>query len=588
VTMIQITSEQSLSDTEHHFRVTAGPGSGKTHWLCHHVRDVARNSNRLSSVAKIAVISHTNVAVRELLTRLGNAAGTTEIATIHSFLYRHVVRPYLHLASACLDNTPIAHHLVDGHDEHYPQRTVVHDWLKALKKGRLTLDAEKAKYKNIEDSLRKVTARVDGKGNAEFWSHGKLYTPEAQKLVNCESLLEYRKAYWSRGRLSHEDILFFAHVLLDSYPEIRSFLSARFPYLFIDEYQDTTTIPAAIVEWMAESGTVVGVIGDPAQSIFGFAGASMSHFEEFSLPEHRDYSIVGNRRATDSIVQILNRVRTDGLIQESLRDQPGSHPKVMSGNLPEAIEAAKTIVGTDAQLLFLARSHTAVSQVRCALGMVTTDPWIVLNKADEKRALFLSHLAEAIVLTKDGYIDVAIRRLVSSIATSKRLREPFQFEGEVTRSFRYGFSLSLLEFAATQYRKHPDNSCLDAFSAVRSFAITQFPGISIAEPTRGKFFEAAKSISFLDLLATVRTSEESRQTRTIHQAKGCEADACFVVLSDEAIDHLANPSSSDPEQQITYVAISRARDELFVYCPIEERVPELIAMGFEEFGGESV
>ena len=149
-------------------------------------------------------------------------------------------------------------------------------------------------------------------------------------------------------------------------------------------------------------------------------------------------------------------------------------------------------------------------------------------------------------------------------------------------AYRYGLSLSLLEFATTQHREHPDRSCLDAFLAIRSFTITQFSGITIAEPKRGKFFEAAKATRFRDLLATVRTSEESRQTRTIHQAKGCESDACFVVLSDEAIDHLANPKPSDPEQQITYVAISRARDELLVYCSIQERVPELVAIGFEE------
>lgn len=158
--------------------------------------------------------------------------------------------------------------------------------------------------------------------------------------------------------------------------------------------------------------------------------------------------------------------------------------------------------------------------------------------------------------------------------------EPFQFEGEVTKSFLYGFSLSLLEFAATQYREHPENSCLDVFLAVRSFVITQFPGITIAEPKRGNFFEAAKSIPFRELLATVRTSEESRQTRTIHQSKGCEADACFVVLTDESIDHLTKPDSSNSEQHITYVAISRARDELIVYCPLDERVPELEAIGF--------
>ena len=87
---------------------------------------------------------------------------------------------------------------------------------------------------------------------------------------------------------------------------------------------------------------------------------------------------------------------------------------------------------------------------------------------------------------------------------------------------------------------------------------------------RGKFFETASKCNYSDLLSSIRTPEETRLIRTIHQAKGSEADAVFVILENDAADHILNPIADDEEHQITYVALSRARNELFIYCPDNE------------------
>ncbi len=576
-----IDSGELLADTEHHFRITAGPGSGKTFWLGNHVRHVTRESTRLGAASKIAVISHTNVAVRELMDRLGNAAETAEVSTIHSFLYRHVVRPYLHLIPSLLPDTPVAHESVTGHDPHIPSRLNVDNWLKSLGKGRLSTRGEKAKHKAVVKGLRSLKIGVDAQGFAEFHSYSEFFSKEVAELFSHENLLAYKRPYWESGRLSHEDVLFFADVLFTQVPELKVFLSARFPYLFIDEFQDTTPVQAKLATSMADAGSIVGVIGDPAQSIFGFVGASPDHFQQFTLPGFKDYVIVGNRRSTDKLVAVLNRVRTDGLVQTSARLETGHSPKVMTGGLDAVIQEVIRRCGDPQELLMLARRHPSVSRIRLAIGQIGEDPWELIEKADSERAAFLMNLAEAVDLGKRKLFDSAVRQLKRATSTSKKLRKPFSQESPITKSYRNAFAFSLIEIASDRHIQHRNESCLEAYIGLRETLIARFPYVKLAKPTRGNFFDAASKITFNDLLETVRTSEETRQTRTIHQAKGCQAKACFVLLEKDAIDHIVSPEPNNEEHQITYVAISRAMNHLFVYCPDASRVDDLTKRGFE-------
>lgn len=82
---IEITSANKLDNIEHHFRVSAGPGAGKTHWLISHIKEVLHNSERLEKSRKVACITYTNTAVEIICDRLGSSSNQVEVSTIHSF-----------------------------------------------------------------------------------------------------------------------------------------------------------------------------------------------------------------------------------------------------------------------------------------------------------------------------------------------------------------------------------------------------------------------------------------------------------------------------------------------------------------------
>ena len=95
---ISITSEQTIPVDEP-FKVTAGPGAGKTHWLISHIKNVVSNSHKLDVVRKVACITYTNVGIDTISSRLNMGNDVVEVCTIHSFLYANVVKPYIHLVA---------------------------------------------------------------------------------------------------------------------------------------------------------------------------------------------------------------------------------------------------------------------------------------------------------------------------------------------------------------------------------------------------------------------------------------------------------------------------------------------------------
>jgi len=117
-----------LIGTETNFKLCAGPGAGKTRFLINHINNVITNSTRLLKVKKIACITYTNIGVETIKERLDNATNEVEVSTIHSFLYKNVIKPYLWILNQEYD-IPIDE--VDGHDEIVPSYTLLKEWKKA-------------------------------------------------------------------------------------------------------------------------------------------------------------------------------------------------------------------------------------------------------------------------------------------------------------------------------------------------------------------------------------------------------------------------------------------------------------------------
>jgi DNA helicase-2/ATP-dependent DNA helicase PcrA len=232
-----------------------------------------------------------------------------------------------------VDNRPLINTaLLDGHDEHHPNYQHISAWLADHK-----LQSLLAFRKEEGELLRKHLATIHWvqAQRPEEWSlrlrkeYGLSKATKAK--LTPAAMLDYKRLYWSEGIIDHEDVLYFAYRILHDRPLVRECLSARFPFIFVDEFQDTVPAQTAIVRWFAAEGTTVVVIGDAEQSIFEFAGATPSHFSAFTLPQLEHHEIHQNRRSTKEIIGLLNHVRRNGLVQECHRNVHGEPITLLVG-----------------------------------------------------------------------------------------------------------------------------------------------------------------------------------------------------------------------------------------------------------------
>ena len=121
-----INSNDKLDDIEHHFRVLAGPGAGKTYWLVNHIKEVLHTSKRLDKSRKVACITYTNTAVEIIRDRLGSSSNQVEVSTIHSFLYKHIIKPYMHFIA---DDYGFNVSRLDGHDNVNISKKKIREWI---------------------------------------------------------------------------------------------------------------------------------------------------------------------------------------------------------------------------------------------------------------------------------------------------------------------------------------------------------------------------------------------------------------------------------------------------------------------------
>ena len=360
---------------------------------------------------------------------------------------------------------------------------------------------------------------------------------------------------------------------------MRDCLSARFQFVFIDEFQDTVPAQTQIVHWLAKEGSSIVVIGDAEQSIFEFAGAAPTHFRKFSLPEMDDYEITSNRRSTQSIILLLNQMRTDGLEQECFREVVGSPVHLLVGVPVSAARYARAFV-KDKPVLVLARNQDIVDQLLAESDTPPNDPWGGLAEAHTRRSNFLKSACAGLALARAGRIDVGIATMLRGIRHDNgTLKEPFKGAKAYSVLHRRAIAVAILESLLGRGKNLDATTVREAYDDLSKYLGEQFSGLCLTKITKGLFASLADQTTIGQLLASVRLDnrDEVRDVRTIHKAKGTEEDCVLACLhsprGDHRLRHLTTPTTpSDEEQRLTYVALSRARDTLFLAVP--ELTPE--------------
>lgn len=541
--MIETTSDAVFPSPNLNFRVSAGPGAGKTHWLVQHILTITKKSGALGKNRKVACLTYTNIGADTVIRRLGSAASNCFVGTVHRFLYKNVVKPYIGLIAKEFGIVPDT---LQGYDE-----SIIGDY-EFLKKWK-----EDTNQKYLFDNEALVRAigatwwTLDKLGNTVLTNRPKKFIKVNGRFIKNGSAFTYKKMAWKRGVFHPDDIFYFSIKLLNEHPIVSEVLAAKFPYLFVDEFQDSNLLQVKIFQHFASIGVFVGIIGDTAQSIYGFSGASPQDFLGFKSPGIQDYVIRQNRRSSNEIIDLLNYIRKD-IQQLPVRHHAKGLPELLVGSEQAARAYVRTQVTNEA--VMLSRNNETVERLR-ASSRKTALPRLfgemAKNDANFERRELVRVLVTAIVQAKNLGLALAVKNL-------PKVLEP-SWGKEMARRYATVFLLEII----AGYQSYENATLSEFIDYLRTEGSLTISGLASGKSAK-IFYD---SYRFSDMAGQVQ-SDDKADNRTIHKSKGDEFENVLVFLGEEQIGILTEPNIFEQEEQrIIYVAFSRARDKLFINVP---------------------
>ena len=540
---MQVITANTEIEIEKHFKVVAGPGAGKTKFLVNHIKNVLTNSVRLGKNRKVACITYTNVGVDALINRIEDERDHIDISTIHSFLFKHVVKPYMFLIKEKYGlnpekiENPFEHIVSKGYFNRtdLPRRNINETEIKNL-------------YWEIEDG--QCILRLKKRNN--------LYH---------KSLLKYKTFFWKKGIIHYDDILSFAWEVINSDSNVERILRAKFPYFFIDEFQDTSPIQAEILKKIAEAETIVGVIGDEAQSIYSFQGASMQQFSDFTLSSMNEFVIQDNHRSTNEIIDVLKLIRGD-LEQNSPLSKTGKLPKLFIGNSIKALDKCERIFGEQkvvslSYMVPMANAMRKRIDAASPANHMIEDLFSVDSNRYRKRVLV--SMIKAVEFAKQSLFSDAIKEL------SYHFKTQDQFKGQKS-------ALIFLKSFLNEYESISNERLWDLYERLQKNPLLSLPKIRESQTgNMSKVESFYKQTPYSDIALTIRLVKDESLHRTIHKAKGDEFNNVLVIVKGKYGNKykekrdiaflLTSDLKNLEEHRVNYVACSRARENLIINVP---------------------
>ena len=527
-----ITSEETIPINEP-FKVTAGPGAGKTHWLINHIKNVVSNSHKLDVVRKVACITYTNVGIDTITSRLNMGNDVVEVCTIHSFLYANIVKPYIHLVAKEFGLELSKLVVID--DSNFKSEGIAISVLKLINKS----------WVNARSYLKGLNNATWHYSNHAYNDYKPRFPIKFGKwFVGNGCYMGFKRWLWSGGYMSFDDILYFSYILLSRYPNIYTLIKARYPYIFVDEFQDTIPFVIDLLAKLGNEGVIVGVVGDKAQSIYDFLGATVQQFDSFTVPEMQEYEIRGNRRSTKQIIDLLNIVRTD-FSQDWLNGSEGMMPELLVGDMLNCYQQSIEKSGTD-EIQSLAFQNVLANSMRKKNGVREVENILEMDfDSNAARQIVIKTLIKAVEYTimndlRNAWhqLDIIDRDRTKSIVILRRLLDG--------------------------YRDYKDGSLMGFYNFLVNNLHVKMPKIT------GKAInDFYVNHTYTDVALGVKCGDSNDKHRTIHKSKGEEFDNVFVILEkEEDLEFLLSPNlNGNNAHRVYYVAASRAIKRLFICVP---------------------
>ena len=589
--------------------VLAGAGSGKTRTLTYRVARLLEDG---VPPERILLATFTNKAARSMLSRVENLVnrGTGKIlgGTFHSIAHR-ILRSYGsrlgYSSSFSIVDTEDARQIIaqamdefhiDAKLSKFPRNTIIAEMISlALNTERTLEDVVESRYPfflHLSQEIHSIAQRYEQKKK-------ELQVMDFDDLLaNCRRLLR-----------DHSDVL--------------QTLSQRFEYVLVDEYQDTNILQAEIVDDLASGHRNLMVVGDDSQSIYSFRGANFEnilHFPE-RYPDCKIFKLETNYRSTPEILHLANL---------SINQNENQFPKALKavrgkGTRPILVSAQNVLKQAD----FVTQRITELARAGVALGdmavlyrahyhsmevqmeMVRRD--IPFDIRSGIRFFEQAHVKDVTsymrVLVHPGD-ELAWRRLLmmypkigkvtfekiwSRLSKQENPLEALLSEsllqtvpkpaqaglGQCRETMRLLLSLEaadrtpgkIIDLLLNQggYRTHLQDTYSDATG--REEDLFQLGNFASRFETMDDFLN---ELALLTNMSREEDIEERQDDKvilsTIHQAKGLEWSHVFIIgCADGMIPlqrALKDPGGEEEERRLFYVAVTRAKDQLYLSYPV--------------------
>ena len=276
--------------------VIAGAGSGKTRVLTYKIKYLIQELGY--DARSILALTFTNKAAKEIIERVNSEIGLPWSAYIGMGTFHSVFLRILRQHSDIIGFIPNWTIYDSGDSKNF---------IKSLVKE-LNLDEKIYKPGLIQSRISKAKNHLilpDAyAASAEFFKH--------DSEAKIPYFRDIYKRYFERCKqgnvMDFDDILVYIYLLLNNHPEIRDKYANKFKYVFVDEYQDTNFAQSQILSLLVEEPWRICVVGDDAQSIDSFRGATIDNILNFTkcYPGARLFKLEQNYRSTQLIVKAAN------------------------------------------------------------------------------------------------------------------------------------------------------------------------------------------------------------------------------------------------------------------------------------------
>jgi len=277
--------------------IVAGAGSGKTKVLTTRVAHLMANG---VDAFNILTLTFTNKAAKEMKERVEHVLGNNEARNLYIGTFHSVFARILRTEAPKM-GYPNNFTIYDTDDAKSVVKTVINE---------LNLDDKHYKPSTVYNRIS--SAKNALVGPAEYTND--YYIQQEDMRSNRPAISQIYDAYVKRcfknGAMDFDDLLLKFYELLKTFPESLSKYQHKFRYILIDEYQDTNPAQYEIIKLLGAMHENVCVVGDDAQSIYSFRGATIQNILQFQkdYEEVKVIKLEQNYRSTQSILNTANEV----------------------------------------------------------------------------------------------------------------------------------------------------------------------------------------------------------------------------------------------------------------------------------------